>query len=666
MKLRAINFSTNGQGDLKGTVIAYSDLNESLGVEHTGNYSRDGGNGLLRKLATIGIDQEMAQALLNRLLAQLRSSTDQALALGAPQREHERPVVSVTDRPMRDIVDDSWSLFHTANADSPRFFRFGDVLADIDVVANPIRPRTFTVPTLRHHLDRLGDYTSTRAAGDEHPARPPKDVMESMLSVVTPKLPALTGVVEAPFLEPGGGVVANAGYHPATGLYLSLGRLSVPPVSEQPTSTEMEEARRLLLEEMLGDFPFVHQADRAHAVALIIQPLVRSVIQGPTPLFDIEAPLEGTGKGLLAKVVGYIATGHAPPVRTEGRDDDEWRKRLTSALLETPPVLLLDNVRQKLNSAAMSAVLTAEEWGDRILGQTRDVKVPVRTTWIMTGNNPLYSGEIARRLVRIRLDAGQEHPWERQGFRHPNLTAWVLQERGRLVWAVLTLARAWVAYGKPEGQEVMGSFERWAAVMGGILQVAGVQGFLGNREEVYARVQAEGEAWRTLVDIWWEIYRDQRVGTDQLLALATEHKLLVDLRAGRSERGARTALGMELARLRDRVVGRYQVRDAGQASSGAAQYRLVLRERQEKVMRVMQVMQPPISETTEPKEPKEPFTDPQRNAEGTVTSPADPCVCDPIPGPAVHGEPCPDCGAADLRCPACGGCLWCRTPEARG
>lgn len=46
MKLKATGFSPNGRGDLTGTVIAYSDNGEPLGVEHTANYSRDGGNAM--------------------------------------------------------------------------------------------------------------------------------------------------------------------------------------------------------------------------------------------------------------------------------------------------------------------------------------------------------------------------------------------------------------------------------------------------------------------------------------------------------------------------------------------------------------------------------------------------------------------------------------------
>jgi putative DNA primase/helicase len=42
----------------------------------------------------------------------------------------------------------------------------------------------------------------------------------------------------------------------------------------------------------------------------------------------------------------------------------------------------------------------------------------------------------------------------------------------------------------------LGSFESWAGVLGGILHVAGIPGFLDNAAEFYKRSDAEGEKAR--------------------------------------------------------------------------------------------------------------------------------------------------------------------------
>ena len=93
--------------------------------------------------------------------------------------------------------------------------------------------------------------------------------------------------------------------------------------------------------------------------------------------------------------------------------------------------------------------------------------------------------ELARRTVRIRLDAKMDRPWERTEFRHPHLLEWVMQHRGELIWTALTLIRAWLVAGQPEGASVLGGFEAWSRVVGGVLSVAQVPGFLDNVREVY-------------------------------------------------------------------------------------------------------------------------------------------------------------------------------------
>jgi len=398
MQLRKAGFGSNGHGDLRGTLIAYSDNGEPLGVEHTGNYSREGGKALLRKLAAVGIDDEVARVAIQRKLIEIRSGVDEALSAGAPRRERELPSVMVSNRPMREIADESWELLYDSEG-ATRFFRFGDTLSLVDTGVKPLKPRSVNVPALRHYLDRLADYQAIGKEEQMYAARPPKDILESMLAVVPPRLPPLMGVVHAPFVSPQGEVVTQEGYHNETGLYLSLGGLTLPPVPLRPTGGDVEAARDLLLDELLGDFPFQSDADKAHALAAILTPLARPLIEGPTPLFCIEAPLAGTGKSLLADVVAHIATGSPAHPMVEGGDDAEWRKRITSVLMDTPTVVLIDNLRRRLDSSALSAVVTARYWQDRPMGVSRNVTLPVRCTWLLTGNNPIFSIEIARRIL---------------------------------------------------------------------------------------------------------------------------------------------------------------------------------------------------------------------------------------------------------------------------
>ena len=187
-----------------------------------------------------------------------------------------------------------------------------------------------------------------------------------------------------------------------------------------------------------------------------------------------------------------------------------------------------------------------------MLGISEMVRLPIRCLWVATGNNPEFSNEMARRLVRIRLDARHDQPWRRSGFRHPDLMVWVKANRRRLVAACLTLCRAWVAAGMPRGTRSSEVSKSWSAVMGGILAVAEVPGFLGNIDEMLDASDGEGAVWRVFVGQWWDRFGTAEVGTSSLYELAVNCDPPLPLGIG-GDHSRRIRLGKSLARMRDRV-----------------------------------------------------------------------------------------------------------------
>jgi len=59
---------------------------------------------------------------------------------------------------------------------------------------------------------------------------------------------------------------------------------------------QVARARALLVDELLVDFPFVKESDRAHAVAAILLPFLRRMIGGLAPIHLIEAPTKAPVK----------------------------------------------------------------------------------------------------------------------------------------------------------------------------------------------------------------------------------------------------------------------------------------------------------------------------------------------------------------------------------
>ena len=95
-----------------------------------------------------------------------------------------------------------------------------------------------------------------------------------MLVTPNPRLPILRGVVNHPVFAPDGSLQMKPGYSADTRLIYSPPEgFKLPKVSDAPTPAEIAEAKRLLREELLGDFPYTGEQSEAHAIAALLLPL---------------------------------------------------------------------------------------------------------------------------------------------------------------------------------------------------------------------------------------------------------------------------------------------------------------------------------------------------------------------------------------------------------
>jgi len=450
----------------------------------------------------------------------------------------------------------AWPAIQAKN-DPERLFRHAGILSRLEIEDGRAVTQPLTISKLRYELGDAADWYKETKGGSVK-ADVPLRVAEEMLAHPNPPLPFLERIVHAPFFAPNGRLVIAPGYDKGSRTLLLLDNgLNIPPVPDVPTAKDVQRARDLILDSLLGDFPFVDQADRANAVAAMLLLPVRLMINGSTPIHLFEAASAGSGKGLCADVIIRPFVGAHVGVISGASQDDEWRKRISAKLREGAAVILADNITTTIDSGALASAVTAVVWTDRLLGTNETMSVPVRCHWLMTANNPTMTTEIARRTIRIRIDPKQDRPWQRTGFRHKNLIAWTEEHRADLVYATLVLIQSWIAAGKPKGTVTLGSFERWATVMGGILDNAGIAGFLDNLNEFYEAADTEGAVWRQFVAVWWAQHRDAEVGVKGLFDL-TDQVEGFDLGKG-TDKALRTTFGKQLGKQRDRVIGEYRI-----------------------------------------------------------------------------------------------------------
>lgn len=433
----------------------------------------------------------------------------------------------------------------------PALFNWSGQLARLRRTDQRHYPEMLTQDALRGLLARSANWfqlKNTKEGDIEEEAPPQMEVVKDLASLPEWEgIPQLKSILTTPFLRIDGEVITQSGYDEPSACYLSLpDKIVIDRIPSSPTETDVTQAKQLLLEELLGDFPFVDEASRTHTLAALLLPFVRQFIHGPTPLHFIDAPTEGTGKTLLAELLSIIITGNPVTVQPAPKEEDEWRKCITSILIESPMLVLFDNVKYTLESPGLAAALSASIWSDRLLKNSKRVHVPIYNLWLATGNNGTVSPEISRRTIWIQLDSKLAQPSARSGFRHPNIIRWALKERWRLVHACLTLLRYWYRQGSALGNSTMGKYESWAEVMSGIMQCIHLTDFLSNAKRLREmRIQASDE-WPSFVLCWFKQYGHNVVGTDSLYELAVKNNLLDSVLGDNGPRSQRTRLGIAL------------------------------------------------------------------------------------------------------------------------
>lgn len=475
------------------------------------------------------------------------------------------PTITINDLHLREITEETLVHLKKRNDAEPTLFTRGGALVRLHQDDQGVSSELMTHAALKGHLDREVNYVREDSKGRETPQRPPDDVVADIQALVHLPFPALRAIAKAPVLVKDGRLLSENGFDPKTGIFVSMNDMAREVVTDMPVS----DAVGVLRDGVLGDFPFVldgkgaqHSASLGHALSMFLVPHVMHLIDGALPMYLIDKPKRGTGAGLLVDVLAAVTLGHPAWVMSPPDDGEEMRKRITAALVGGASLVVLDNVR-RLNSGALHALLTTRHWEDRILGKTQIVRLKNDALWVATGNNPSLSEEMVRRVVPVRMDAQVERPEDRRGFRHPDLMSFATKNRAELLSASLSIVEAWRRAGMPRAARTLGRFEDFTSIIGGILEVAGVPGFLENRETLYSESDREGSEWAAFCDAWYKTHGSRPVTAKDLLEIAKKQELLMDIWAGRSALAAQQRLGNALASRRDGVFGGYVVRHSG-------------------------------------------------------------------------------------------------------
>lgn len=370
----------------------------------------------------------------------------------------------------------------------------------------PVRASTLSGPLLAHLLAHHSEVRLSSAGGAVKEWTPTPVVLGAVLaSAEWPGVKVLNGIVGLPVIRRDGTLLQKAGYDEATGVYLSP-KVEIPCIDEKPTAEQVADARAFILDKVLADFEWGGKPDRANYLGLLVTPFLRRYLRCLTPLGIISATMPGSGKSILAGLIGLLAGQKTLPWAD---DDMELRKAITSAFTVESGTVIFDNLDEGtvIKSPILANLLTNPVWSDRILGSTRIGTWVNDRMWLATGNNLRVGGDIASRGILVRLSPRAPHPEQRSGFSIPNLDEWIVDpvNRAALLRHLLVLILDWINAGAQKDATLpnMRQFTPWAQGIGGFLHHHDVPGFLSNLDEL-RDADEEDQKWSAFLTKWLE------------------------------------------------------------------------------------------------------------------------------------------------------------------
>ncbi len=139
---------------------------------------------------------------------------------------------------------------------------------------------------------------------------------------------------------------------------------------------------------------------------------------------------------------------------------------------------------------------------------------------------------------------------------NPEIIKWTLENRHRLLGAILTIVRGWVCAGRPEPEKLvsLGGYETYIAIMGSILHFIGADSFASNLDKMYDEVDQDTPQWQTFFEYWHELVKKPVTANEliQYLNSNSEFKeTLPDAISDTTVKNYQRRLGIALSKKKD-------------------------------------------------------------------------------------------------------------------
>ena len=275
-------------------------------------------------------------------------------------------------------------------------------------------------------------------------------------------LPEIRSITSFPLMRKEGRV-SISGYDRETRVLVT----SQVPISKMSREQAVE-----VFNDLLRDWQFATPSDKSRAIAMILAPMLRlgiwlgeSVVM---PIFTVEANASQTGKGMLVKVISEIYGEHPSMVVQPRGGVGSFDELFGRAVLAGRPLVLLDNLRGRIDSQILESFTTAG--GQTYARALRSGgEVDSRYYVIFATSNGFESTEdVANRMCMVRI-VRQREGYEWHEWPEGSLLKHVRQNRELYLGAVCAVFESWIEDGMPS-LNCPHDAREWAGAMNWITQ----------------------------------------------------------------------------------------------------------------------------------------------------------------------------------------------------
>lgn len=389
-----------------------------------------------------------------RLVGKLYLNTEKPIVYSFARGGHSYALLNKThqiplsDGKLHEAVNETMAII----AQRKELFSYGTALVE------PISGKLITIdkPQMKHYLGGIIEYIGCNGK----PVNPSNDLVDGVISVGGSRgISPIKGYIDHPMVDANLRMIDTAGYDAPTQLLMAFDKSDFSISDRKLTDSEVMDKLNRIYSPFVG-FEVAGGDDKSVLLAAIFSTVVRQVLP-MCPAFGIDAPMQGSGKTLLAETISMLAAGKlASAVPTHGKtNDDEFRKRLFAMLIAGEKVCLFDNLVGTFDSPSFAAALTSEYFTDRVLGKSKTVTTLVKTLFLLTGNNMNITGDMSRRVLQMRLAPKNDKLTERKYEFDPVVK--VASMRFEIISDVLSLINHWKHCGAPKAAGSMTSYGEW-------------------------------------------------------------------------------------------------------------------------------------------------------------------------------------------------------------